>query len=80
MTSSDRFQVSFTGTAGEWTDKVKRYTQLEHLQVKPNPKKAASPKVAVQSEGEKVLKLILPQVRLSLMQHEQMLLSKNATA
>ncbi len=48
---------------GEWTDKVKRYTQLEHLQVKPNPKKAASPIVAVQSEGEKVLKLITPQVQ-----------------
>ncbi|DBB07708.1 TPA: hypothetical protein ACH3X3_009134 [Trebouxia sp. C0006] len=47
--------------AREWTDKVKRYTQLEHLQVKPNPKKAASPIVAVQSEGEKVLKLITPQ-------------------
>ncbi|KAA6425975.1 MAG: eyespot assembly ABC1 kinase family [Trebouxia sp. A1-2] len=45
----------------EWTDKIKRYTQLEHLQIKPNPKKAASPLVAVQSEGEKVLKLITPQ-------------------
>ncbi|DBA67452.1 TPA: hypothetical protein ACH3X2_001736 [Trebouxia sp. C0005] len=41
--------------------KIKRYTQLEHLQIKPNPKKAASPLVAVQSEGEKVLKLITPQ-------------------
>ncbi len=48
--------------AGEWTDKVKRYTQLEHLQVKPNPKKAASPQVAVQAEGEKVLKHLMPQV------------------
>ncbi|DBB04058.1 TPA: hypothetical protein ACH3X1_013112 [Trebouxia sp. C0004] len=47
--------------AREWTDKISRYTQLEHLQVKPNPKKAASSIVAVQSEGEKVLKLITPQ-------------------
>ena len=44
---------------------MKRYTQLEHLQVKPNPKKAASPQVAVQAEGEKVLKLIMPQVKSS---------------
>ena len=47
---------------GEWGDKIRRYTQFEHLQVKPNPKKAASPQVAVQSEGEKVLKAITAQV------------------
>lgn len=47
---------------GEWGDKIKRYTQFEHLQVKPNPKKAGSPQVAVQAEGEKVLKAIAAQV------------------
>ena len=47
---------------GEWADKIRRYTQFEHLQVKPNPKKAASPQVAVQSEGEKVLKATTAQV------------------
>ncbi|KAL3154521.1 hypothetical protein ABBQ32_013981 [Trebouxia sp. C0010 RCD-2024] len=47
--------------AGEWGDKIKRYTQFEHLQVKPNPKKAGSPQVAVQAEGEKVLKAIAAQ-------------------
>ena len=47
---------------GEWGDKIKRYTQFEHLQIKPNPKKAGSPQVAVQAEGEKVLKAISAQV------------------
>ena len=30
--------------------------------MKPNPKKVSSPQIAMQNEGEKVLKLIAPQV------------------
>lgn len=47
--------------SGDWADKVRRYTQVEHTQVKPNPKKVSSPQIAMQNEGEKVLKLIAPQ-------------------
>lgn len=31
-----------------------RYTQVQEVQIRPNPKKAASVEVQVQAEGEKV--------------------------
>lgn len=46
----------------EWAAKIRRYTQLSEVQVKPNPKKAADPDVAVATEGQQVLKAIAPQV------------------
>lgn len=46
----------------EWGDKIRRYTQVSEVQVKPNPKKAAEPAVAVVAEGQQVLKAIAPQV------------------
>ena len=48
--------------AGEWLDKLQRYTQASELVVKPNPKKASEPEVAVQAEGERLLRAISPQV------------------
>lgn len=33
---------------------LRRYTQVTDIQIKPNPKKAVSPAVQVQAEGEKV--------------------------
>ncbi|KAK9867680.1 hypothetical protein WJX84_009706 [Apatococcus fuscideae] len=40
---------------------VQRYTSLELIQIKTNPKKAQGTKVAQQAEGEKLLKQLLPQ-------------------
>ena len=48
--------------AGEWLEKLPGYTQASQLTVKPNPKKASEPEVAVQAEGERVLRSISPQV------------------
>jgi hypothetical protein len=48
--------------AGEWLEKLQRYTQAEEVVVRPNPKKAAAPAIAVQAEGERVLKALRPQV------------------
>ncbi|KAK9806742.1 hypothetical protein WJX72_001104 [[Myrmecia] bisecta] len=52
---SDQDQAA-EALAGEWAAKVRRYTPLTQLQLKPNPKKASSPEVAVIAEGERVLK------------------------
>eukprot|EP00884_Botryococcus_braunii_P023113 jgi/Botrbrau1/9486/Bobra.0252s0102.3 len=49
------------GMSEEWADKIRRYTQLLEVQVKPNPKKAGDPDVAVATEGQQVLKSISPQ-------------------
>ena len=48
--------------AGEWLDKLKRYTQASELVIKPNPRKSAEPEVARQAEGERILKAISLQV------------------
>ena len=40
--------------AEELADKIRRYAPFAELQLAPNPKKAASPAVQVQAEGEKV--------------------------
>ena len=48
--------------AGEWLDKLKRYTQASELVIKPNPRKSADPEVAKQAEGERILKAISLQV------------------
>ena len=50
---------------GEWLAKLQRYTQADELVVRPNPKKAMAPSVAVQAEGERVLKALRPQVKLA---------------
>ena len=42
--------------------KLQRYTQASELVIRPNPKKAVAPEVAVQAEGERVLKALKPQV------------------
>ncbi len=48
--------------AGEWADKLRRYTSLtEHL-VKSNPKRASDPDVIKLGEAERVLKLLTAQV------------------
>uniref|UniRef100_A0A7S3VR79 RNA methyltransferase n=1 Tax=Dunaliella tertiolecta TaxID=3047 RepID=A0A7S3VR79_DUNTE len=46
--------------AEEWLAKARRYTQVHEIPIKPNPKKASSPVVQVQYEGEKVLKSVAP--------------------
>ena len=48
--------------AGEWLDKLKRYTQASELVIKPNPRKSADPEVARQAEGERILKALSMQV------------------
>lgn len=42
----------------EWAVKVRRYTLLQELQIKPNPLNAKDPEVAKVHEGERVLKAI----------------------
>lgn len=51
-----------TYPAGEWLDKLQRYTRASELVVRPNPKKASEPVVAMQAEGERILKALGPQV------------------
>ncbi|KAI3433624.1 hypothetical protein D9Q98_003433 [Chlorella vulgaris] len=46
--------------AEEWADKLKRYASLTQTQIKPNPKNAKETAVAVQHEGERVLKALQP--------------------
>ncbi|PRW58579.1 RNA methyltransferase At5g10620 [Chlorella sorokiniana] len=53
--------------AKEWADKLRRYTSLTELQIKPNPKNAKETAVAVQHEGERVLKAIQPSDRVILL-------------
>ena len=48
--------------AGEWENKVQRYVRLETIQIRPNPLKAGSQTVAVEAEGQKVLKQLKTQV------------------
>lgn len=48
----------FSVHAVEWQDKVKRYTKYEAVQLKSNPKKAASREVAMAAESEKLLALV----------------------
>jgi len=50
-------------SAEEWLGKLKRYTQASELVIRPNPKKASEPAVAMQAEGERILKAISPQVQ-----------------
>lgn len=40
--------------AGEWLDKARRYTRVDEIVIKPNPKRSAVVAVQVQTEGEKV--------------------------
>jgi len=47
-----------TAFGDEWADKVRRYTQIEELQIKPNPMNTKDPKIAKQQEGERVLKSV----------------------
>ncbi|BDA49760.1 Ribosomal RNA large subunit methyltransferase H [Coccomyxa sp. Obi] len=49
--------------AGEWLEKLQRYAEASEVVIRPNPKNAADPKVAVQAEGERVLKMLRPQDR-----------------
>lgn len=44
--------------ADEWRDKVARYAPISHTRIKPNPKKAASPEVAMKLESAKVLESV----------------------
>ncbi|CAL5220528.1 g2560 [Coccomyxa viridis] len=47
--------------AGEWLDKLQRYTQASELVVRPNPKKSSEPEMAMQAEGERILRALSPQ-------------------
>ncbi|KAK9819287.1 hypothetical protein WJX74_000717 [Apatococcus lobatus] len=47
--------------ADEWASKVQRYTKLELVHCKSNPKDAQNPAVAKQAEGERLLRLLKPQ-------------------
>ncbi|KAL4430881.1 hypothetical protein ABPG75_006137 [Micractinium tetrahymenae] len=53
--------------ASEWVDKLKRYTNLTEVQIKPNPKNAKDTAVAVQHEGERVLRALQPADRVVLL-------------
>ncbi|GAX74391.1 hypothetical protein CEUSTIGMA_g1839.t1 [Chlamydomonas eustigma] len=44
--------------AEEWAEKVRRYTTLTEVQIKPNPKKTTNVEIQKQAEGEKVLKAV----------------------
>ncbi len=48
--------------AEEWAQKARRYVQLSELQIRPNPSRTSDTSVAVQTEGQKVLKTLTPQV------------------
>lgn len=48
--------------AGEWEEKIQRYVSLTTSQIKPNPSKSGKAEVALQAEGQKVLKLLNSQV------------------
>ena len=54
--------MSANANADEWAGKLQRYVQVDQLNIKPNPRNAAVPDVAVAAEGEKVLKALKPQV------------------
>lgn len=56
------YSYKMTLLAGEWLEKLQRYAEASEVVIRPNPKNAANPKVAVQAEGERVLKLLRPQV------------------
>ena len=49
--------------AGEWAAKLQRYTSVQQKRVAPNPKRSDAPAVAVRTEGEAVLKALVPAVR-----------------
>jgi 23S rRNA (pseudouridine1915-N3)-methyltransferase len=48
----------------EWAEKLRRYTQVTEIQIKPNPSNAKDPTVAKALEGERVLKSIAAGERL----------------
>ena len=48
--------------AEEWAQKARRYVQLSELQIRPNPSRTSDTSVAVQTEGQKVLKTLTPHV------------------
>ena len=50
-------------TAEEWAEKIRRYAPLTDNRVRPNPKNAASADIAVQVEGQRVLRLLSMQAR-----------------
>lgn len=49
--------------ADEYAEKIRRYAPFTASQLRTNPKKAASPDVAIEAEGAKVLQSLQPQVR-----------------
>jgi len=63
ITVSKGIPPGTSAMAGEWAEKLRRYTSLTEHMVKSNPKKASEPDVIMQSEAERVLKLITPQER-----------------
>ena len=48
--------------AEEWAQKARRYVQLTEMQIRPNPSRTSDTSVAVQAEGQKVLKALAPHV------------------
>jgi 23S rRNA (pseudouridine1915-N3)-methyltransferase len=50
--------------ASEWAEKLRRYTRVTEIQLKPNPLNAKNPDIAKQHEGERVLKAISAEQRL----------------
>lgn len=53
-----------TAFGNEWADKIRRYTQLQEIQIKPNPMNTKDTSVAKVQEGERVLKSVNPGERL----------------
>jgi hypothetical protein len=47
---------------GEWLEKLQRYTKVVEFVIRPNPKNSTEPDVAVQAEGERILKSLNAQV------------------
>lgn len=60
ITVSKGSSAAAEAMADEWRAKVARYTQATHVRLKPNPKKAASPEVAMKYEGARVLDSLAP--------------------
>lgn len=59
--------ISTYEIAEEWADKLRRYTQVTALQLKPNPKRSRVTAAAVQSEGQLVLRNVSPNDRVILL-------------
>lgn len=55
LTVAKRDSESANAMVGEWLDKLRRYTTVKEVNVKPNPKQSPNPLIQMAAEGEKVL-------------------------